>query len=512
MSPALPAAALSLEAFEPVYEAGPTAVFSLVSALVQVIAEQSEQSEAVAAQSEEIAARLIALENRSSKDSRTSSKPPSSDGLMRKPKSQREKSGLKPGGQPGHEGKTLEKSETPDAIVVHALLACPGCGNDLGSVEAEIVDRRQVFDVPPLRLEVIEHQLGRKTCPCCRQSSVGAFPKEVTQPVQYGPRIRGLAVYLQVHQLLPYDRTAELMKTMFGAAPSKGTLSQWIAECASGLQTFEELIQGALAKAPVVNCDETGSRVEGKLWWLHSVSTPTLTFFEIHKKRGEQAMREIGLLERLTGRAVHDAWSSYFLFDCEHALCNAHHLRELTFLVDRFHLDWAERMKALLVEGLHEVNQAKDRGEVALNPTLLESLETRYAAILDEGFAQDLKDIALHSPKPSAKPTDNQPKKKGRKKQSPAKNLLDRLLRNREPTLAYLHDFRVPFDNNQAERDIRMMKVQQKISGGFRSEEGAAAFARVRGYVSTLRKQGLSILDALRDVFTGSPLIPSFDP
>ena len=248
------------------------------------------------------------------------------------------------------------------------------------------------------------------------------------------------------------------------------------------------------------------------VWWLHSVSTRTLTFFEIHKKRGEQAMREIGLLERLTGRAVHDAWSSYFLFDCEHALCNAHHLRELTFLVDRFHLDWAERMKALLVEGLHEVNQAKDRGEVALNPTLLESLETRYAAILDEGFAQDLKDIALHSPKPSAKPTDNQPKKKGRKKQSPAKNLLDRLLRNREPTLAYLHDFRVPFDNNQAERDIRMMKVQQKISGGFRSEEGAAAFARVRGYVSTLRKQGLSILDALRDVFTGSPLIPSFDP
>ena len=274
---------------------------------------------------------------------------------------------------------------------------------------------------------------------------------------------------------------------MFGSAPSKGTLAQAIEACAAGLEPVEKKIQEGLAQAAIVHCDETGSRVEGKLGWLHSASTSTLTHSAVHGKRGSEAMKEIGVMETLTGRIIHDGWASYFRFDLAHGLCNAHHLRELTFLEEQCHLDWAGQMKALLRKAYVEVLEAKGRGEPSLGAQRLREIEARYTALLEEGLAEDRR---LNPPA-----AETAPRRRGRRKQSPGKNLLDRLSRHREATLAFVHDFTVPFDNNQAERDLRMTQVQMKISGGFRSEAGAKAFFRIRGYISTLLKQDVPVLN-----------------
>lgn len=491
------AVTLTTEEMEAVETAGPVVV-ALIERLLNVVTEQ--QAEITA-----LTGRIQALEAHRAKDSHNSGQPPSSDGLSKPPKtgSLRGRSGKKPGGQPGHAGKTLLPVETPDRLKVHSPDGCAGCGASLGEAMGVTTERRQVFDLPPLRLEVTEHQAEGKRCPSCGEWTVGVFPAGVDQPTQYGEGIKALGVYLQGHHLLPFDRTSDLLEDLFGASPSPGTLHAALHTASSRLEATEEQIQAALAGAALAHFDETGVRVEGKLQWLHSASTETLTHYAVHPKRGQAATKEIGILPKFDGIFMHDGWQSYFTYDGDHALCNAHHLRELTFLEEQHGQAWAGGMKSLLKTAYARVRQAKDLGAERLPGFTVLEFEARYAAILEAGRieTEGLLRPALETPDP--------PKKRGRKKQHPAKNLLDRLRRYRLETLRFVHDFAVPFDNNLAERDLRMVKVQQKVSGCFRTQTGAEVFCRLRGYLSTIRKQGQPVLENLRQVFLGRPFIPS---
>jgi len=465
-----------------VYAAGPEAVVSLVEQLQQAVAA--------------LTARVEALESRLRKDSHNSHKPPSSDGLSRgkKPKSLRGQSGKKSGGQAGHPGTTLRPVEKPDERQVHRPSACAHCGGSLEAVLPCASECRQVFDLPPLSLSVTEHEAQTVRCPHCQACTSGTFPEGVTQATQYGPGILALGVYLQTYQLLPFARTQELLRDLFGASASQGTLARALTEASERLAPVEEAIRQAIHHSPVVHFDETGIRAEARLRWLHTASTETCTFYRVHPKRGREAHEVIGILPGLAGTAVHDAYASFLTYEGGHALCNAHLLRELIAVEEETRSPWASAMILLLQEMKQAVETARVAGATALPSEQIQVLEARYGRILEHGSA------AHPPPAPSGR--------RGRRKQSPSRNLLDRLERHRCAVLAFVYDFAVPFDNNLAERDLRMVKVQQKISGGFRSAEGAENFCRIRGYISTLRKQGLHVLSALQSVFLGSPLVP----
>lgn len=475
------------------YAEGPEAVVTLVGELVTVIVALRE---VVAT----LTARVEALEAQLAKDSHNSHKPPSSDGPGKKPSPSRQPSGRKPGGQPGHEGNALRFSEKPDQVEpVPSAQTCVGCGAGLGDVAAGEEERRQVFDLPVLRLQVVEYRGQTKECPCCGRRNSALFPPEAPAAVQYGPRIKALAVYLMGYQLLPYERTAELLGDLFGVAPSEGTLHTAAQACATQLQPVEAEIKQGVQQAEVAHFDETGLHVENRRGWLHVACTTALTFYAYHARRGKVATDEIGILAGFDGRAIHDGLTSYPQYGCAHGLCNAHHLRELTFVEEQFHQDWAARMKGLLLEAKAKVEEARRLECSALPESDVVEIECRYQAILDDGFA------ANAAPEVAA----DEPRKRGRKKQSKAKNLLDRLDKHRFEVLAFVRDLRVPFDNNLAERDLRMVKVQQKISGCFRTVDGANVFCRIRGYISTVRKQGGHVLAALESAIRGQPLHPA---
>jgi len=470
-----------------IYAAGPAAVVALVE---QLLARLTQQEQQIAV----LTARVNALEAHRRKDSHNSSKPPASDGLAKKTQSLRRPSGRPSGGQPGHPGTTLRFTPCPDAVVVHTPDTCAGCGAALAAVPESSQEARQVHDLPPLRLVVTEHQALTKVCPHCQTRTAARFPAGVTQPIQYGPGIRALAVYLHEYQLLPLARTQELLADLFGCSLCEGTLGNALATCFERLAPVEAAIQTALIGAPVVHFDETGARVAGKTQWLHQAGTERWTYYAVHPKRGRAAMDAIGILPRFRGTSVHDGWGAYAGYDCRHALCNAHHLRELIYVAEQTQQPWAPAMIALLREIKGAVATAQGAGQVALPAVQRAVFVDRYAALVAEGLAAN----------PPPAPTGQ----RGRPKQSAAKNLLDRLDRRREQVLAFMDDFAVPFDNNLAERDLRMMKVRQKISGCFRTEGGAATFCRIRGYISTLRKQGEHVLTALQSLFVGQPRLP----
>jgi transposase len=468
--------------------------------LLQLRQENKELHERLAQRDELIAQlqqRVQALEERLAKDSHNSHLPPSSDRFVRQPKSLRKKSGKKAGGQEGHPGATLQWHACPDEVIVHPVTCCEHCQHDLQAVKPLQIERRQVVDVPAPRPLVQEHHAERKQCPFCQQITAAAFPAGVDAPLQYGMRLGAIAVYLVQQQLLPWARACEVLADLVGVQISEGTLASLIERCAQNLKEVEEATKEALVKADVLHQDETGLYVKGMRSWMHVACTAQLTHYAVHHKRGKEALDEIGILPRFGGTSVHDGWRSYFLYACAHALCLVHLLRELTFLAEEQGLEWAAALKTLLLDMKKATDEAREQGLATLHPLEVEDWQAQFVALVAHADATT----------PTAQAP---PGKKGRVKQSAARNLLNRLIEDQEAVLAFLHRLVVPFDNNQAERDVRMVKVQQKVSGSFRSEAGATAFCRIRGYLSTLRKQGLDLLASLEATLRGHPIFPSF--
>lgn len=440
--------------------------------------------------------RLAELEGRLKQDSSNSSKPPSSDGYNKpSPKSSRTPSGKPSGGQKGHPGSTLKAVAKPDQVVVHPLQLCLGCHHSLVHRSLRGREKRQVFDLPDLRLLVTEHQAEIRFCPYCKKPETAPFPPEVQAPTQYGPRLMAWWAYLRVQQLMPLERISQMTFDLFGIRVSEATLQSAIQAASSKLDGFEAKVELLLQKAKLAHADETGLRVEGKLHWLHNLSTRLLTWYGVHPKRGRNALEAFGLLKRFRGRLIHDCWSSYLaLKRCLHGLCNAHLLRELTFLQEVQNQPWAGKMRTLLLE-MHQF--VVQRRQVASRATPVQKAlwHRRYRRLLREGWA-------ANPIRPPGK------RKRGRPKRTKAQNLLDRLQRHQDSVLAFLYDFRVPFTNNQAEQDLRMMKIQQKISGAFRTSKGALTFARIRSYVSTVRKNQRDVFQDMVRLFQNRPFIP----
>jgi transposase len=444
-----------------------------------------------------LTARVKELEDRLGKDSHNSSKPPSSDGLGKKPspQSQRGKSGRRSGGQHGHPGRTLSFSESPNEVIVHTPSACQGCGAGLEAAPSTEIRRRQVFDIPPTSLVVTEHRAETRCCPECGLTNRAIFPTGVDSPVQYGSRIQAFIAYLTHYQLLPFERVSSMLSHTVGISVSQGTIANITRRASNILKDVESGIKTALTSAGVLHCDETGVRIGGKLNWLHVAGTPSLTFYASHQNRGRAALDHIGILSAFTGTAIHDGWSAYRVYPCGHALCNSHHLRELTAVEEQYGQPWAKDMKDLLLEIKQSVELAKQADALQLHLFVKCGFEARYRANLKRAY--------------DANPPPTPTGRRGRIKQGSARSLVLRLDEYRSSVLAFMYNFTVPFDNNLAERDIRMMKTKQKVSGCFRSNNGAEAFCRIRGYISSMRKQGYNVMTVLQSVFENKTIAPA---
>lgn len=466
------------EEIEKIYDQGKDAVVALIFQLID---------------------RIEKLEAQIKKNSHNSNKPPSSDGLKKKrTKSLRRKTGKKSGGQKGHEGKTLEMTDTPDKTIKLTVDRCPCCGESLKGSTSKRYDTRQEFEVPPIKVQVTEYQAEVKDCPRCGRECRADFPEGITHKTQYGNRLRALAVYFRNFELLPVERTAEIFEDIFSVPLCEGTIINTTKRCAQALVPFQQWVKEKLVNSDIVHFDETGVNVGGELHWIHSASTLLLTSYMVHKKRGTVACDAMGILPAFKGRAVHDHWSPYFKYECDHVLCNAHHLRELTFVYEHYGQTWAQKMIGFLCEVKNNSEEHKKRSE-AVDSEQLKRYERKYNRIVNEGF------------KANPPPLPEKIKKRGREKKGKVLSLLERLRDHRKETLAFMYDFTIPFDNNLAERDIRMIKVQQKVSGLFRTFSGAEQFCIIRSFISTVKKQGFSVIDALEKVLKGEQVFLEFN-
>jgi transposase len=443
--------------------------------------------------------RIEELERRQAKDSHNSSLPPSRDHDKRTPMGQRKKSQKRSGGQAGHHGHTLLQVKEPDEVIVHRPVVCQGCQRDLSSEAGQLLERRQVHDLPTIRLQVQEHQVQAICCPQCQHRTVASFPMGVNAPVQYGPGVQGLAVYLSQYQLLPVGRTCETLADLFCAQVSQGAVLQWVAQACKILSPTVERIGEWVMGARVMHVDETSVHLLGKVHWVHVHATAGLTLYCWHGKRGAEGIEAIGVLPGFAGRLMHDRWTSYDRYLCLHSLCGAHLIRDAIFVAEHEKQPWAQAMVEHLRQMVHVTNSFRNRGARHLPRAVREPLLAQYFQILASGYAAH----GAQAPPP---------KKAGRKKQNPSLNLLDAFLRRAEQVLAFLDDLTVPFTNNLAERDLRMIKVQQKISGTFRSPLGLDAFCTIRSYLSTMRKQGRPLLEAMQAAFVGSPFPIAWQP
>ena len=436
------------------------------------------------------------------KNSQTSSLPPSTD-THKRTRSLRERSGRKPGGQVGHRGTTLSFVAEPDRLVIHAPQSCQMCGSSLSASDVASSERRQVHDLPQQQIEVTEHQAQTKVCHRCGTKNRAKFPEGVNAPVQYGEGIRAVAAYLMGYQLLPYDRCAEAMNDLFDCPLSAGTLATMVKECAGELSEPLLLIKEGLSKSEVIGVDETNLRVNQKQQWVHVSSTDNWTLLCHDKRRGSVAIEQIGILSDYTGVCVHDGFTAYDHYrQCQHGLCNAHILRELNYVIETSKASWATEMKQLMLDIKTEVGKANEAGKKRLAVRREQEFLTRYERIVGEAGK-------LYPPLKRKKYRS----KTRRPRESPivaaARKLVNRLGAKRDEILLFMRDFSVPFDNNQAERDLRMLKVKQKISGCFRTERGAEEFCQMRSYISTMKKQGHSVMATIRSVFAGKTMMPA---
>ena len=457
--------------------------------VVELLNTQEQRHQAEMARLE---ARIAELEKRLGKNSSNSSKPPSSDGLKRTRSLRSNTSGRKPGGQPGHPGQRLHPSPTPDVVIDVPLEQCPQCASDLSAQPVQIEEVRQVFELPPIKLRVTEYRAARKRCPICGRLVTAEFPAGVPAPTQYGPNMQAVMSYLQAWQLLPHERTAQVCEDLFGHRPSAGSIVRSVVKSAAQMEPAVAQIATALSEAPVLHADETGVRCAGQTHWLHVVSTAGLTLYSHSTKRGLEGLSVAGVLPEYGGKLMHDFWGPYDKLEhCEHLRCNAHLLRELKACAEDGH-QWAEKLASTLVV----MKQARDEALQRQSPRVAKrrraELEARYDRWIEKG-------LQAHPAVEKAQV------KQGRAKQSPEHNLLRRLSGKKAEVLGFLREIELPFDNNQAERDLRMMKVQQKVSGCFRSEAGAKAFCVLRSYLATARKQSMNIIDSIRNAVLGNP-------
>ena len=455
----------------------------------------AQQNQVIEKQSE----RIQALEARLAQNSRTSSKPPSSDGYSKpkRTKSQRQQGQKPTGGQPGHEGSTLKQVEHPDEVLEYRPSVCQCCGHDLQGLVGEVLMERQVIDVPEWRPLTTAHRQMGITCPHCQTANRGTLPDPVKGPVQYGEGIKALGTLMTCGHHLPVARTGEILRDLLGIDISDAVILEAAHTVAEAVSPVTEAIRQALIQSPVIHVDESGLRVEGKLYWLHVASTDQLTGYLIHPKRGLEAMEAAHILTDFEGVAVHDHWKSYFHYGtCQHALCNAHHLRELDWMEQNWNQPWAGAVRRLLLKMKAAVEEAREAGQTGLDPAVLHTLQQEYDHLIGWGLVDN----------PAKPPDPAHPRR--RPAQTPIRNLLERLHQRREEVLRFMTDFQVPFDNNQGERDIRMVKLKQKIAGGFRTLTGATDFATIRSYLSTARKNGTSFLKALSDALAGKPFYP----
>ena len=490
------------EELEQAHQANQTLREGLKQAIMAIDA-QHERVRVLEGLIDSLQERIKTLERQQAKDSHNSSLPPSSDRFVRAPKSLRQKSGKKAGGQKGHRGHHLRQVETPDEVLIHAVLCCQHCHHDLRAQQASIAERRQVIDLPAKRLWVSEHRVEEKQCPMCYHLTRAPFPAAVSAPAQYGTGIQTLATYLVEGQAVPYARASQLLQDLLGVQLSAGSIATFVTTCHQQLAEVETRLKAALVQAKVIHQDETGVRVGTTGWWVHVCSTDRLTHYAAHPNRGRKALDAIGIAPRFRGTSVHDGLKCSQVYAFTQAWCNVHHLRELTFVEEELKQPWARKTKDLLLDMKAEVARAKALGQHELDVLVLAGFLRRYDSILTEGYL-------ANPPPPAPSKSDQSKRTPGRPKQSPARNLLDRLSGGKWAVLRFLHDFAVPFDNNQAERDLRMIKVQQKVSGCFRTEAGGAMFCRIRSYLSTLRKQGIALLSALDHTLAGHPVLPAF--
>lgn len=435
--------------------------------------------------------RIAVLEAQVASDSRNSSRPPSSDGLGKPaPKSLRKPSGLRPGKQPGSPGVTLRQVDVPDEVITYPPVSCRSCGDTLAGAPVISVETRQEFDIPAPSLRVRAHRLEHRRCSCGTVTAASA-PAGVNAPVQYGPGVKAAAAYLVGYQHLPYARTVDALADLLGVRVSTATVAQVIKATATGLAAFEATVAGQIAAQPVAGFDETGLRVAGRLAWVHVARTETATHLSVHERRGVEAIDAAGIMPAFTGVAAHDAWAPYDTYgQVTHALCGAHILRELVAVTETAATGgaWAARAITALLDLKKATDTARATGADRVDPDLLVTAHRAWLAA-----------AAIGANVNSWRRDDIQ-----RKHDALARRMTDRV----DDILRFAEDLRIPFDNNGSERDIRMVKIRQKISGGFRTLTGAQAFCQIRSYLSTARKNGLNALDALHRLHQDRAWLP----
>ncbi len=474
------------EQIKEVYDKGIDAVenlvFSLVNSVNQLIDIVEEQNTKIATQ----AKRIQKLEDQIKKDSHNSSKPPSSDSPFKnKTKEKKKKKKPKTSTKKKRTGTTLKQVSDPDDIIPCKVNICIHCQHDLSDIDVKEIDKRQLIDIPPVEIHTTEYQGEIKECPNCHKVTKAVFPEGVTHKVQYGTGVQAVAVYLRNYQLIPVKRTIELFKDLFKISLSEGTIVNMTTRCADQLSGFMEKVKQKLINAKILHSDETGINIRGILHWLHTAGNKSYTYLFPHERRGEVAFDEIGILPKYRGVSIHDFWKPYEKYDCSHAYCNAHLIRELTFAHENLKQKWAANLLDLILRIKEKVDQSEEN---FLKEEIILKFKTEYEKIIKKGYR------ANPPPKRTGKP--------GRPKKGKVLCLLERMDKHRDEILRFMEEQDVPFDNNLAERDLRMVKVRQKISGTFRNIDRAEDYCMIRGYISTMKKQKKDVFTALVDSFS----------